>query len=87
MANMCPACGYDGLELPPRAADGSGSYEICPSCSFQFGVTDSDQGVSYQDWRTEWKRRGMIWDRGMTAPPKGWDPAAQLRRVEAHSEA
>ena len=37
--NICPACGYDGLEEPPWT-DGSASDEICPSCGIQFGYED-----------------------------------------------
>ena len=53
MAEMkftCPVCGYPELEEPPRSPrTGGGSYEICPSCGFQFGVTDDDKGVSYEE--------------------------------------
>ena len=38
--NTCPVCGYDGLYEPPYNEKGSGSYEICPCCGFQFGYDD-----------------------------------------------
>lgn len=78
----CPVCGYPGLAEPPRSRSGGGSYEICPSCGFEFGVTDDDRGYSYADWRQRWVDRGMPWDSdGIEPPPTGWDPATQLRAV------
>ena len=78
---VCPVCGYPGLKEPIRSAGGSGSYEICPSCSFQFGVTDDDRGIGYEQWRTRWIRQGMPWDSGTSMPPTGWDPRAQLEAL------
>ena len=46
MGYLCPVCGYPELEEVPRTHDGGGSYEICPSCSFQFGVSDDDKHYS-----------------------------------------
>jgi hypothetical protein len=86
MSFVCPVCGYPGLEEEPRSAEGGGSYEICPCCSFQFGVTDEDLGFSFEDWRQRWKREGMRWDKGDSEPPPGWDPVVQLRRVEDGAE-
>jgi len=80
-AYTCPVCGFPSLMEPPRGTSDGGSYEICPSCAFQFGVTDDDKGFSYEEWRAAWRREGMPWDRGMTSPPSGWDPAEQLRRI------
>jgi hypothetical protein len=78
-AFMCPVCGYPGLEEEPRSSSGGGSYEICPSCAFQFGVTDDDRGISYEEWRQMWRAKGMPWDQGASAPPVAWDPVKQLR--------
>ncbi|SHH34490.1 hypothetical protein SAMN05443575_3761 [Jatrophihabitans endophyticus] len=76
---VCPACGYPGLIEPPRDTDSGGSYEICLSCGFQFGVSDDDLGYTYESWRAEWIARGMPWDStGIQAVPAGWDPARQL---------
>lgn len=82
--NVCPVCGYPDLEEPPRSpVTSGGSYEICPSCGFQFGVTDDDEGFSYQEWRTQWIQRGMPWDsEEIRPPPQGWDPARQLANLE-----
>lgn len=77
----CPVCGFPGLTEPPRSPrTGGASYEICPSCGFQFGVTDDDLGLSYAAWRQQWVERGMPWDSGdLEPPPEGWVPAAQLK--------
>lgn len=77
----CPVCGYLGLDESPRTEESGASYEICPSCGFEFGVTDEDRGISYEQWRSEWKAGGMRWwsRRPQSA---GWDPVTQLRELE-----
>jgi hypothetical protein len=82
--HICPVCGYAGLEEPPRSPNtGAGSLEICPSCGFQFGVTDDDRGHSYDDWRMQWIARGMPWgSEGIEEPPPDWDPREQLDRLK-----
>lgn len=57
--HMCPVCGYPALHDPPRSASGGASYEICPSCGFEFGVTDDDLGFTYDEWRKQWVALGM----------------------------
>lgn len=57
----------------------AGSYEICWSGGFEFGVTDDDLGYTYDSWRQVWIDRGMPWDSEPRRPqPLGWDPARQL---------
>jgi hypothetical protein len=74
----CPVCGYPDLSEPPRTESG-GSYEICYSCGFEFGVTDDDLGFSYDVWRQQWVERGMPWDGvGIDEAPAGWNPRQQL---------
>ena len=63
-----------------RRSEG-GSFEICPSCGFQFGVSDDDRGFTYDVWRKKWIDGGMVWDKGRSSPPPGWDPIRQLARV------
>lgn len=77
----CPVCGYDDLAEPPRSRTGGASYEICPSCGFEFGVSDDDQGCDYASWRSAWVAKGMPWSSVGQAPPRGWNPKEQLRRV------
>lgn len=76
----CPACGYTALSEPPRSSSGGASYEICPSCGFQFGVSDDDLGFTYEEWRFEWIADGMPW-RSEEPKPDAWDPHAPLNAV------
>jgi hypothetical protein len=78
---MCPCCGFPGLREPPRSAGGGGSYEICPSCGFQFGVSDDDAGFTYESWRTRWESRGMPWSSSGIERPRGWNAQEQRSRV------
>jgi hypothetical protein len=77
MNHQCPVCGFPKLTESPRGKNGGGSFEICPSCGFQFGVTDDDQGISYDQWRTEWKKNGMKWS-SHQAHPVNWNASTQL---------
>jgi len=81
MPFTCPVCGFPELDEQPRTEAGAGSYEICPSCGFQFGVTDEDRGFSYEAWHAKWVQEGMQWDKGRTVAPIGWNPLEQLRRI------
>jgi hypothetical protein len=51
MSYFCPVCGFDGLDEAPYSPSGNGLYEICPSCGFQFGVTDDNHGIGFHEWR------------------------------------
>ena len=81
MAHTCPVCAYPTLREAPRSSSGGGSCEICPSCGFQFGVSDDDQGIAHAAWRKSWVTSGMKWNSKGIKPPKGWDPVAQLKKV------
>lgn len=81
MGFMCPVCGYPNLDDSPHTEYGGASYEICPSCWFQFGYDDDDQGISYTQWRSDWIAQGMLWRGKGIAPPPDWDPVQQLRAV------
>lgn len=76
--NICPVCGFDKLAEPPRNRTGGASMEICACCGFQFGVTDDDQGISYDDYRQQWIAGGMNWTSVGKKPAKGWNPQTQL---------
>jgi hypothetical protein len=79
---VCPACGYPGLSEAPRLRGGGGSYEICSSCGFEYGVTDDDEGYTYASWREHWVALGMPWTAsGIKPPPPGWNPRQQLANV------
>ena len=79
---ICPVCGYTGLGEPAVDELGNGSYEICSSCRFEFGVTDLDRGFTFQAWRAKWVAEGMPWNsRGIKDPPADWNPAQQLANL------
>ncbi|MBL9184101.1 MAG: hypothetical protein JNN17_18300 [Verrucomicrobiaceae bacterium] len=76
--HICPVCGYDELHEPPRNRTGGASLEICPSCGFQFGVTDDDKGLTYDDYRLQWIESGMKWSSKGKKPRKDWNAQTQL---------
>ncbi|MCE5289793.1 MAG: hypothetical protein LLG14_11195 [Nocardiaceae bacterium] len=78
---MCPVCGYDNLSEPAYDAEGLGNYVICPSCGYEFGVTDDDEGITTEEWRIRWIESGMKWW-SKRAKPANWDPVAQLAHVQ-----
>ena len=86
MKHHCPVCNFPDLTEPPRSKSGGGSFEICPSCGFQFGVSDDDAGITYDQWRERWIKDGAKWSSRQRLPT-GWDAAAQLAgRVNKPSE-
>ena len=86
MKHTCPVCGFPKLTDAPRRQSGGGSFEICPSCGFQFGVSDDDEGFTHAQWRALWKKNGMKWS-STSAPPKNWAAAAQLKSLAAPAAA
>jgi hypothetical protein len=81
MKHTCPVCGFRKLTELPRSPSGGGSFEICPSCGFQFGVSDDDAGFTYASWRTAWQKKGMKWS-SVSPAPKNWNPAEQLKNLK-----
>ena len=81
MAHVCSTCGWPHLHEPPRSAASGGSYEICPSCGFQPGVTDDDEGYTPVEWRTAWIKKGMPWTSVGVRRPAAWNPGAQLQKL------
>jgi transposase-like protein len=75
---FCPVCGFPDLSNPPRYSSGGASYEICPSCGYQFGYHDNDQGISYEKWRNKWIEEGMTWSSLGIPKPMNWNPGKQL---------
>ena len=80
MKHVCPACHWPHLHEAPRGKSGGASYEICPSCGFQIGVSDDDAGHTPAAWRAAWVKRGMPWSSVAEPIPASWDPARQLKR-------
>jgi hypothetical protein len=74
-------CGYPDLTKPAHSEKGFGSLEICPSCGFQFNVTDVREGWSFADWRAKWVSNGMSWFSDTLRAPHHWNPKNQLGRL------
>jgi hypothetical protein len=81
IGNTCAACGYRHLENPQRAPSGGASYEICPSCGFESGFTDDDQGISYEQWRERWVASGCRWFSASVSRPGGWNPLKDMHAL------
>jgi hypothetical protein len=79
---QCPVCGFVGLHEPARSLSGGGSYEFCPSCDFEFGVTDDDLGYTDDEWRQKWVAEGRPWRSRSRPQPPGWNPVEQLRSLK-----
>jgi hypothetical protein len=82
---QCPVCGYTGLKRPifQLSTDGEHvpSFDDCPSCGYEFGVTDLDRNISYDEWRKAWIDNGRRWHSSVYSQPENWDAAAQLSRL------
>jgi hypothetical protein len=74
MQYTCLVCSYPKLSEPPISELGGGSYEICPSCGFQFGFDDEEEGWSYEKWRKLWEKEGRPWRSKAIKQPKDWPP-------------
>ena len=80
-SHTCLVCGFDQLKEAPRSKSGGGSFEICPACGFQFGVSDDDDGLTYEEWREDWISRGMEWSSTGIKQPRSWKPETLLKSV------
>lgn len=78
--HTCLVCGYPKLQDAPRSQKGGGSYEICPSCGFQFGVDDDDKSISYEQARKSWMEEGMPWSSKGKLKPARWNAQRQLEK-------
>src|SRR5690348_14541982 len=83
LRHTCPVCGFDGLAKPAYDEGGFGSLEVCPSCGFQFNISDTRHGWSFHDWRNKWVSDGMPWSSATTRPPRNWNPQNQLGHLRA----
>lgn len=81
-SHTCPVCAYPKLKEAPRSPSDGGSLEICPACGFQFGVSDDDDGISYDEWREDWLERGMEWSSIGIKKPNEWDPEKALTALK-----
>ncbi len=80
MTHQCSVCGYPALTEAPRSLTGAGSFEICPSCGYQFGADDDDAERGHASWRADWLEHGAHWA-SKTPPPAKWDAAKQAASV------
>ena len=76
MPHTCLVCHYPKLKEPPRSPSGGGSYEICPSCGYQYGVDDDDRQISHAQWLKKWQTAGCRWSSQSIKQPKDWKPSA-----------
>lgn len=91
---ICPVCGYEGLTFGPFVWRENmehdrvrvTSHETCPSCGFEFGFHDYVKNMSYDAYRRDWISKGCQWWAKWEAPPRGWEPKAQLLNVGIKSE-
>jgi hypothetical protein len=83
-----PYLAYEGLArhrrrvFPPYALHfGDPSFDQCPSCGYEFGVTDhpnaDGDAMTFAEWRQQWRMQGCPWS-GDGKAPKGWDALRQL---------
>lgn len=70
---LCPVCGYDRLEDPPKI------FIICPSCGTEFGYDDAFS--SHAELRAKWLRSGALWWSTVDPRPENWDPQQQVEAV------
>ena len=77
----CPVCGYEKLLEPAYDRYGCCSYEICPSCGYQYGYHDDDQGISHAQYRDNWIKNGAKWHSRVIQKPDNWDAKTQLLRI------
>ncbi len=75
---ICPICGYDGFDHTPE------KYEICPSCLFEFGMSDADW--THEELRQDWIAQGAKWAWGSQEipSPAHWSAIRQLCNVGYH---
>lgn len=78
---FCPVCGFGGPEGSRAPYDRyGGSFDICPCCGFQYGVTDDLKHETFESWRTKWIAAGAKWP-ARKQKPTNWDAAKQLRNI------
>ncbi|WP_440945327.1 hypothetical protein ACSAZL_14425 [Methanosarcina sp. T3] len=76
--NICPVCGYDGLDEPPYDIDEVPSYEICSCCGFEYGF--DEEGYYFEEYRDKWIKDGWKWS-SPDKKPDNWDNIKQLCNI------
>ena len=77
MATFCRVCGYEPEEAPWGESGEVPTYQYCPCCNTQFGVTDT-QFEQILAERKDWLEAGMPWRSKRYPRPEDWDPLEQL---------
>ncbi len=83
--HTCTVCGWPQLSEAPRSVSGGASFEICPCCGFQHGVSDDDEGMSPAQWRAKWVEDGMPWSSASWLAPVRWSGKRQLAKAKLGS--
>jgi hypothetical protein len=68
---VCPICAFPDLAKGPLDEAGTTSYEICPSCGFEFGYDDGVLKETYESYRAEGGRK---WWSESQPIPAFWNP-------------
>jgi hypothetical protein len=68
--NICPVCGYAGLEFPPK------NFSICACCGTEFGY--DDRMLTHAELTEAWINGGFRWFDVDEQKPQGWNPYNQL---------
>ncbi|MBN9415514.1 MAG: hypothetical protein J0I12_08740 [Candidatus Eremiobacteraeota bacterium] len=77
IATFCRVCGYEPEEAPWGESGQQPTYQYCPCCNTQFGVTDA-VFEQIQAERKAWIEAGMPWRSKRYAQPEDWNPLEQI---------
>jgi hypothetical protein len=56
--HICPVCEFNGLKEEAFGPDNEPSYEICPSCGFEFGFDGGNDPGKFKEFRERWIKNG-----------------------------
>lgn len=73
MKYICPVCGFNELNEPPR------DWIICPCCLTEFDY--SNASWTYAELRQDWIEAGAQWGTSYIPKPVGWSAVRQLRNI------
>lgn len=80
--NICPVCGFQGLNEAPYDEELNASYDICPCCGVEFGYDDFKiDNIVFEIARNKWLAKGAKWFK-KDEKPKNWILEEQLKNTE-----
>lgn len=83
--NVCPVCGFEGLDEPSYDEFLEPSCDICPCCGVEFGFDDLEfNNVTFVTARNNWLKNGAKWF-NKNEKPKNWNLEEQLKNTELPS--